>query len=155
MEDLKNKLQKFNDELLEIPLVKQIFEATNVPPMFYALAVVTVSVVLVAFNLSISGIIVQLVSIAWPAYKSHLALQTEGKDDDKQWLTYWMIYGVFAIVDSSFGCFLSCLPFYFLFRLLFIIWLQNPMTQGALELYSKVVKPFAIKHKVKIAEVNE
>ena len=58
MEEIKAKLEKFNNELLEIGVVRQISEATNVPPMFFALGIITVSVVLVAFDFAISSVIV-------------------------------------------------------------------------------------------------
>ena len=76
-------------------------------------------------------------------------------DDDKQWLTYWLTFGLFSILDSTFGFFLNYLPFYWLIRLLLIIWLQNPMTEGGLKVYKSVIHPFASKNKAAIDEVNK
>ena len=98
-------------------------QATNIPAGFFALGLLTLSVLLVAFSLPISFIVVQLVSVAYPAFKSALALQTETMDDDKMWLTYWMAFGLFNMLDDTFGYFLQMIPFYFLIKLFVIIWL--------------------------------
>ena len=135
---------------MKIPGVKDISEKTNVPPMFFALGLITVSVILVAFSLPMDFVIVQFISVAYPAFKSALALQTETMDDDKMWLTYWMVFGLFNMLDDTFGWFLSMIPFYYLIKLFVIIWLQNPVTQGALIVYRQAIAPFAKKYKSEI-----
>ena len=39
--------------------------------------------------------------------------------------------------------------------MLVLIWLQNPMTQGAKILYEKYLKPLTIKYKDQIDQVNK
>ena len=39
------------------------------------------------------------VGIAYPAFMSFLALETKRTDDDKKWLTYWVSFGAFNILD--------------------------------------------------------
>ena len=39
------------------------------------------------------------IGIAYPAFMSFLALETKRTDDDKQWLTYWIVFGAFNIID--------------------------------------------------------
>lgn len=58
MDKLKHKIEAFNDDLLKIPYVKQLSQATQVPAAVFALAIVTVSVLLVAFNISFSALII-------------------------------------------------------------------------------------------------
>ena len=43
--------------------------------------------------------IVNIIGVAYPAFMSFLALETEELHDDKQWLTYGVCFGAFNIVD--------------------------------------------------------
>ena len=152
MDQIKLKLEGFNKDLMKIPGVEDLVKATNIPASFFALGVITFSVVLVAFNFC-GCMIVQLISVAYPAAKSAMAIETESKDDDKQWLTYWMVFGLFNILDQTFGYFLEMIPFYFLIKLLILIWLQNPISQGALIIYNSAIQPFAQKYKAEVDQV--
>ena len=42
------------------------------------------------------------------------AIDSEDKDDDTQWLTYWVVYAAFGIVEYFTDIILSWVPFYFL-----------------------------------------
>jgi len=85
-----------------------------------------------------------------------LAIETkENLDDDKQWLTYWMVFSLLNFADSVLGFLLRLIPFYQLIKMLVLIWLQNPMTQGAKILYEKYLKPLTIKYKDQIDQVNK
>ena len=41
------------------------------------------------------------------------AIESIKKEDDTQWLTYWVVYGVFSIAESFSDIFLSWFPFYY------------------------------------------
>ena len=42
------------------------------------------------------------------------AIDSVEKDDDTQWLTYWVVYAVFSILEYFTDIILSWVPFYFL-----------------------------------------
>ena len=42
------------------------------------------------------------------------AIDSEDKDDDTQWLTYWVVYAAFGIIEYFTDIFLGWVPFYFL-----------------------------------------
>ena len=90
-------------------------------------------------------------TVVYPAYKSIKALETkDDEDDDKVWLTYWCVFGIFSLVDEFGGIILSLIPFYYYIRLIFFIWLMHPSTQGATVVYKSVLKPLLEKNKDKI-----
>ena len=122
MEEIKHKLEDFNKDLEKIPGVAELVKATNIPAAFFALGVVTICVIMVAFDFC-GCVLVQLISVGYPALKSAMALTTESKQDDKEWLTYWMVFGLFNMFDSTFSWLLHYIPFYFFIKLLIIIWL--------------------------------
>ena len=73
---------------------------------------------------------------------SFIALESEGADDDKQWLTYWVCFGLFNIVDQFAGIILQFIPFYFFLKLAFLVWLFHPATLGATTIFNLVILPY-------------
>ena len=89
----------------------------------------------------------QIIGVVYPIIKSLEALGTdESIEDDKQWLTYWIVFSLFSFIDFSGGFLMSLIPFYFLIKLLVLVWLQNPLTMGALVVYETVLVPFRKKY---------
>lgn len=44
------------------------------------------------------------------------AIDSVDKDDDTQWLTYWVVYAAFGIIEYFTDILLSWIPFYFLLK---------------------------------------
>ena len=111
-EEIKNKLEKVNNEFLKIAPLRTLSEKTNVPAGVFVFAMVATCVILVGFGVGFSGMLVQVLGVLYPVYKSMMALETESLDDDKQWLTYWIIFALFSAVDSVLGSLLAYIPFF-------------------------------------------
>jgi len=90
------------------------------------------------------------ITVLYPAAKSIQALETHRTDDDKEWLTYWIIFGVFTLLDDFAGFLLSMIPYYFWIKLAFFVYLFAPMTKGSQTIYNSVVKPLLDQYKDKI-----
>ncbi len=88
-----------------------------------------------------SKLFTNLIGIAYPTLRSIQALESPQEDDDKQWLTYWCIFGIFSVMDEFSCCILHYIPFYFFIKVCIFIWLFNPATQGATLIYEKIVVP--------------
>lgn len=56
--------------------------------------------------------------------KTVRALETPGGDDDRQWLTYWLILAFLTTLEYSARVLLSWVPHYYEAKLLFLIWLM-------------------------------
>lgn len=63
------------------------------------------------------------------AYASFKAIETPTPTDDKQWLTYWTVIGFVHIIEYFSDILLFWIPFYFLFKTLFVLWLALPQTR--------------------------
>ena len=90
--------------------------------------------------------ITTLIGVLYPAFMSFIALESSGTDDDKMWLTYWVVYGTFQIIDEFGSIILGLIPFYFFLKLLFLVYLFHPSTCGARVVYdnylSDIVKAY-------------
>lgn len=95
-------------------------------------------------------ILTVVLTVLYPAVQSIKAIESVGEDDDKEWLTYWLIFGVATLADEFAGCILSFIPFYFYVRLGFFVFLMAPQTKGALFLYKNFVGPLMRNNKAAI-----
>eukprot|EP00359_Climacostomum_virens_P008839 CAMPEP_0204905300 /NCGR_PEP_ID=MMETSP1397-20131031/5345_1 /ASSEMBLY_ACC=CAM_ASM_000891 /TAXON_ID=49980 /ORGANISM="Climacostomum Climacostomum virens, Strain Stock W-24" /LENGTH=112 /DNA_ID=CAMNT_0052074171 /DNA_START=216 /DNA_END=554 /DNA_ORIENTATION=- len=77
---------------------------------------------------------------------SFKAIESKDYEDDKQWLTYWVVYGSFTVVDTFTDVLLSWLPFYHPIKLLVLIFLAWPETKGAQTVYDRLIRPILVKH---------
>ena len=91
-------------------------------------------VLLIVFGVG-QHLLTNLVGAFYPAFMSFYALESPGIDDDKQWLTYWSVFGIFSLCDQFSERILSIIPFYFVLKVLLLIWLFHPSTLGAQTVY--------------------
>ncbi|KAJ1374932.1 hypothetical protein KIN20_038139 [Parelaphostrongylus tenuis] len=67
-----------------------------------------------------------------------IAVRSPGKEDDTQWLTYWIVFASFSIIDFSV---FASIPFYWLFKIAFLMYLYLPIFNGATAIYHSFVDP--------------
>ena len=98
--------------------------------------------------------VTNLIGFAYPLYESFRSLaaaqSTSAVHNQQQWLTYWVIYGIFALVESLTDFFLYWVPFYHLVKIAFLVWCFLPTTRGAEVLYVKLVEPILSRYEGQI-----
>ena len=95
------------------------------------------------------NIITNIVGILYPAYWSIKSLENK-KIEDKQWLTYWVVFSLFVLVETLFGFLLKYIPFYTFIKLAFLLWLFLPNYRGAQQIYDNFVIKLFKKYEVQI-----
>jgi receptor expression-enhancing protein 5/6 len=140
MDKVKAFVERVTAHFDGIPKIKLVADKIGVPSGYVALGILVVAMVLVFSEIG-STAICDLIGVIYPAYMSFKAIESSGADDDKQWLTYWVVFAVVKVSETFFDVILFWLPFYFLGKLFFLIWLAFPETRGALMIYERVVKP--------------
>jgi receptor expression-enhancing protein 5/6 len=93
--------------------LSQLSEKIKVDKAFIAVGIALVPILL-SVVLGFGHFVVDLVGFAYPLYASVKAIETQSKDDDTQWLTYWIIFGFFKIFEGIAEPLVSIIPFYFL-----------------------------------------
>lgn len=80
---------------------------------------------LLVFNVA-GSLLTNLLGFLYPAYQSYKAIESTGKEDDTQWLTYWTVFGFFNVVETWVDILLQWLPFYWLIKTAIILYLALP-----------------------------
>ncbi|XP_019631960.1 PREDICTED: receptor expression-enhancing protein 5-like isoform X1 [Branchiostoma belcheri] len=87
----------------------------------------------------------------YPAYCSVKAIESERKEDDTQWLTYWVVYSVFGLAEFWFDILLFWIPFYYLLKCLFLLYCMAPGSYNGSEMiYQRIIRPFVLRHQDKV-----
>ena len=97
--------------------------------------------------------ITNIVGVAYPAFMSFVALETESTEDDVQWLTYWVCFGLFQIIDQFAGMILQLIPFYYFLKLGFMVYLFHPSTNGATTVYNTIILPYVKEYEGKVKDI--
>ena len=92
-------------------------------------------------------ILVTAVTVLYPAVHSIRAIESPAKDDDKVWLTYWMVFGIFNVAETFFGFVFYFIPYWDWLRLGLFIWLLLPNFNGAKVLYDGVIRNLLTQNK--------
>jgi receptor expression-enhancing protein 5/6 len=59
------------------------------------------------------------IGFVYPAYQSMKALESPQKDDDTKWLTYWVVFALFTIIEFFSEYIVCWFPVYWLLKVLF------------------------------------
>ncbi|XP_024366672.1 HVA22-like protein e [Physcomitrium patens] len=93
---------------------------------------------LVARSNAVAGPIVMLL---YPLYASVMAIESPFKEDDQQWLTYWVLYSFVSLLEMAAAPVFAWIPLYSTIKLAIAAWLVLPQFRGGVILYEKFVKP--------------
>lgn len=128
---------------------------TGVQRIYIAYGLISVVLLWLAFGFG-AQLLANTIGFAYPAYCSIKALESSLKADDTQWLTYWVVFAAFSIVEYFADFIAGWVPFYWLSKCLFMVWCMAPMdNNGSAVIYSKVILPLFKKHQGEIDNVLE
>eukprot|EP01083_Nonionella_stella_P304055 1054913_1 len=135
--ELEEKLQK-------VPQLKKVSEATSLKIIYILLGLLVVLLVLIYVFSGLKALST-LVGVVYPGWCSLKAIKSKQKDDDTFWLSYWLIFGIFSVIESITDILLFWIPFYFGLKILFYFYLFSPQLKGALTLYYALLEPLVDK----------
>lgn len=91
------------------------------------------------------------IGFIYPAYKSLVALETSNKEDDSKWLTYWVVFAAFSVVEFFSDILMSWFPLYWLAKVVFLLYCSADMPlNGSAIIYNRLIRPVFLQHKSKL-----
>jgi len=85
-----------------------------------------------------------VISLLYPLYASIQAIESQSHADDKQWLTYWVLYSMITLFELTFAKVIEWIPIWSYAKLIMTCWLVIPYFSGAAYVYEHFVRPFFV-----------
>lgn len=126
-----------------VALFAQFHETTRLPCLYllFGLGLIFLAILITGFG---ARAITNLIGFAYPLYRSLRAIKTSDKNDDTQWLMYWVIFGFFSLFESFTDFALGWLPLYFFGKIGFLLFCMLPQTQGAKLVFTNFLDPMIL-----------
>jgi receptor expression-enhancing protein 5/6 len=151
---LKENQQKLEKLLRQPGAIDDIMtiaeKKTGVQRIYIACGVVGLILVWLAFGFA-AQLLANLIGFAYPAYCSMKALESKNLKDDTQWLTYWVVFAVFSILEFFTDILVGWIPFYWVIKCTFMVWCMAPFeANGSSFIYNRIIRPAFLKHETKM-----
>ncbi|CAG0915328.1 unnamed protein product [Notodromas monacha] len=140
VEDLLNQKSPLTDTLALVE------KKTGVPKLYIAGGLTLFTTLWLVYGFA-AQLLCNAIGFVYPAYTSMKALESRSTDDDTKWLTYWVVFAVFSILEFFSDILLSWFPVYWLVKCAFLIWCFAPLPMnGSIVIYHKIIRPVFLKH---------
>ena len=131
-------LEKWNNQMALIQ------EKTGIKGI-YVVSGLILCVIFVYFNI-FDTIITNLVGTLYPAFWTIKSIENNELKEQKNWLTYWAVFCSFILVDMFSPIIIKFVPFYFVMKIIFLIYLLIPGSHGCAIIYNLIVKKILRKY---------
>jgi len=131
------------------PFCKKIETTIGINRKWIALALIVCSFLGIVVGYA-SQLICNVLGFVYPAYESIKAIETAQTKDDTKWLTYWVVYSSFIILEFFSDYLLFWIPFYFFFKTGLLIWCMHPSYNGTEFLYNNVIRPVFLQNEKRV-----
>lgn len=140
----QQSIRQLDGELSKYPALNNLEKTTGVPKAYGVVGLAALYFFFIIFNLG-GQLLTNFAGFVLPGYYSVNALFTANKEDDTQWLTYWVVFAFFTVIESLVNV-IYWFPFYFTFKFIFLLWLSLPMFRGADIIFHNFMSPMLAKH---------
>ena len=99
------------------------------------------------------SLVSNLIGFIYPAYMSFKSIKTKKREDDEQWLIYWIVYSLLSFMELFIGMIFTWIPFYYHIKLFFLLWLSYDKTRGSQIIYIKYIEPYLNQNENQMDEI--
>ncbi|CEP02259.1 Receptor expression-enhancing protein [Plasmodiophora brassicae] len=138
--DSLSTLKALDARLGKVDLLTKIEKQTKIKPLHLVGGAAVLAFLFLLFGIG-SSAVCNLAGFVYPLYASFTALKSPQKDDDTFWLTYWVVFSFFGVVESFMDLTIGWLPFYHLFKVAILVWSFLPQTRGAQIVFVNFIDP--------------
>lgn len=153
-----DKVQYYESQLDEnlstFPILKKLEAATTVPKTYLFLGMFVSVFISLLFDFG-GSFYTNLIGWAFPAYYSFQALEDKETKDYSQWIGYWSIFGFLTFVEASTNVLNYLIPFYYLVKTIFLLWLLLPSYRGAEYTYRAALRPLYTKFAAVVNDLSD
>jgi len=136
--DIENAL---NQDNAVTKVFANLEQSTGVKRLYLFYGLIGLLAVWLMFGFG-GGILCFLIGFLYPAYQSVKAIESGRKDDDTQWLTYWVVFSAFSAVENITDLLVSWFPLYWFSKCLFLAWCFAPVPwNGSQFIYFRLIRP--------------
>ncbi|KAI9721337.1 MAG: ER membrane protein DP1/Yop1 [Chrysothrix sp. TS-e1954] len=135
----QHQISQLDKELSKYGPLNQFESQTSVPKVYVVLGLGALYFFLVFFNIA-GGFLVNIAGFMVPGYYSLEALFSVSPTDDKQWLTYWVVFAFLTVFESAVSA-VYWFPFYYTFKFVLVLWMALPQTAGAQVIFRSLIQP--------------
>lgn len=101
----------------------------------------------------LSRVVILVLGTLYPAYASYKAIRNKDVDEYVKWMMYWVVFALFTSAETVTDMFLGFwFPFYYELKIVVVLWLLSPATEGSSMLYRQFVHPNLVKREKEIDE---
>ncbi|KAI8910080.1 TB2/DP1, HVA22 family-domain-containing protein [Entophlyctis helioformis] len=124
-----------------IPPIPAASKTLNITKIHVVLlfGVVVAWVALILNNVH-GAVLTDIVAYSYPAYASIKAVDSGDKVKYTHWLAYWVIFGLFKVLENFDLALLKMLPYYYFFKMSLLLWAMSNHWQGAYVLFHGMIK---------------
>lgn len=116
-------------------IMKIIKDKTGIDGI-YIICFLLLCIILVYIGI-LGSLITKMIATLYPGFCTIKSLQNN--KNKKEYLTYWVIYGCFIIFDKFSNLIIKIVPFYFILKILFLIWMIIPGSNGVKIVYNFII----------------
>jgi receptor expression-enhancing protein 5/6 len=94
-----------------------------------------------------------LVGFVYPSVATLLALESTNKNDDTEWLVYWVVFSTFCLLDPFVEyMIIYWIPYFYPLKSAFLLWMMLPQFKGANVIYKSLRKAALTGGDIKISK---
>ena len=128
-----------------------IYQKTGIKGIYVVIALI-ISVILVYYNI-FDSVITNFVGTFYPSMATISSIYKNDLKEQKDWLTYWTVFSCFVLLDMFSPIIIKVVPFYLVIKIILLIWLFMPGSNGRTLIYAIIVRKILGKYEEKVDRV--